>query len=398
MSVNQSEETNQFLQELSQITDSSQFLEGVQGNPDLVLSAIKELVNRSNEWSTAAAVLHSAHCELSDKNSQLLKTTADLETAQQKIKKLEKKISSSSLQSQSHIDGTLNKLSEVLNNLQVNLAGPIDNRDLDTFNGDKKKFSVWKEAILMKLKSNPQHFRTERSKMNLFYSKLSADCQAHLHSWITEGELTFPSLQSMLNLLEILFDDPNRVRDAKERLYGNKQRDKPFTTWIAEIRRDAAIAGYDKLAGPLRDIIFMNLSLELKQAIINDNDIDNLDLNQAIARLQDIDNKRRAFDAAAAKKRYRNPINSSVLTSNLPKEHLTTSQGGDAMDLSSASIRPHGPLSQEEKIRRRNLGLCIYCGRSGHVIRSCPLKPTRFHMAARVMHVEQEGEEKSENL
>lgn len=81
--------------------------------------------------------------------------------------------------------------------------------------------------------------------MNLFYSKMNADCQAHLHSWISEGELRFPSLQAMLNLLDVLFEDPNRVRDAKERLYGNRQRDKPFATWIAEIRRDAAIAGIE---------------------------------------------------------------------------------------------------------------------------------------------------------
>lgn len=137
---------------------------------------------------------------------------------------------------------------------------------------------------------------------------------------------------------------------------------------------------------------------ELKQAIINDHDIDHLDLNQAIARLQDIDNKRRAFAASTTKMRYRNSTNSYTPNTSRPSEGLTTSQGGDAMDLSSATLRPHAPLSQEEKARRRNLGLCIYCGGSGHVIRTCPLKPARLPLTARVMHVEPEKEGRTENL
>ncbi|RKF55857.1 hypothetical protein GcC1_200053, partial [Golovinomyces cichoracearum] len=118
--------------------------------------------------------------------------------------------------------------------------------------------------------------------------------------------------------------------------------------------------------GPLKDIILLNLSLELKQAIINDHDTDHLDLNQAIARPQDIDNKRRALIASTAKMRYRNPTNSYTHNASHPSEGLTTSQGGDAMNLSSVNFRPHAPLSQEDKTSRRNLGFCNHCGGSGH--------------------------------
>lgn len=61
MSSNQSSETHLVLEELSQVTDSAQFLKGVQGNPELVLDAIKELVIQSKEWSSAASVLQAAH-------------------------------------------------------------------------------------------------------------------------------------------------------------------------------------------------------------------------------------------------------------------------------------------------------------------------------------------------
>ena len=36
--------------------------------------------------------------------------------------------------------------------------------------------------------------------------------------------------------------------------------------------------------------------------------------------------------------------------------------------------KPHGPLSQEEKERRRRENLCLYCGSSEHSLDNCPLK------------------------
>lgn len=78
--------------------------------------------------------------------------------------------------------------------------------------------------------------------------------------------------------------------EMKARLLANQQRNNPFSSWIAEIIRDAAITGYDKYLDSLWDLWFLNLNFELKQAIIYERDLDKLDLDSAIARLQDIDN------------------------------------------------------------------------------------------------------------
>lgn len=41
------------------------------------------------------------------------------------------------------------------------------------------------------------------------------------------------------------------------------------------------------------------------------------------------------------------------------------------MDLSATGIARRGPITQEEKDRRRRLGLCFYCGERGHLASSC---------------------------
>lgn len=108
--------------------------------------------------------------------------------------------------------------------------------------------------------------------MAFVYSMLDTDCQAHLHGSIKNGILNFDSLESMMNELTVSFDDPNRIRDAIARLHSNFLQNKSFSSLMAEIRRDAAIAGYEN-SRELRNIVFLYINLELQQALIFERDI-----------------------------------------------------------------------------------------------------------------------------
>ncbi|OMJ29024.1 hypothetical protein AYI69_g1485 [Smittium culicis] len=55
--------------------------------------------------------------------------------------------------------------------------------------------------------------------------------------------------------------------------------------------------------------------------------------------------------------------------------HTSHSQDGGPMDIDALKINPRGPLSLEEKKRRLESGLCLYCASDKHIVRDCNLCP-----------------------
>lgn len=45
---------------------------------------------------------------------------------------------------------------------------------------------------------------------------------------------------------------------------------------------------------------------------------------------------------------------------------------GIPMEIDATKTKPHGPLTDEEKARRKREGLCAYCGQGKHLIENCP--------------------------
>lgn len=64
--------------------------------------------------------------------------------------------------------------------------------------------------------------------------------------------------------------------------------------------------------------------------------------------------------------------------SNSPVHQPTPISGPIPMDLSTATLHSHkrGPLTTEEKEKRRKEGLCLYCGGNNHVVNQCSLRPS----------------------
>lgn len=93
--------------------------------------------------------------------------------------------------------------------------------DSALFYDDREEFLIRKEAMLLKLNANPDHFPTQQSKMAFISSRLSPISQAHLQGWVENGAILFPSANLMMKTLATIFDDPNRKHNSVVRLYSN---------------------------------------------------------------------------------------------------------------------------------------------------------------------------------
>ncbi|KAI1003863.1 hypothetical protein K3495_g4345 [Podosphaera aphanis] len=95
----------------------------------------------------------------------------------------------------------------------------------------------------------------------------------------------------MWTQLSTIFSDLNAKRDAANRLHSNFQLNRPFLSWIAEIRCDATIVGYNTDSIQIPDLVFFNMSVDSKKALVHERDIDDPNFDEAVSRLQDIENR-----------------------------------------------------------------------------------------------------------
>ncbi|OLY79938.1 hypothetical protein AYI68_g5978 [Smittium mucronatum] len=73
---------------------------------------------------------------------------------------------------------------------------------------------------------------------------------------------------------------------------------------------------------------------------------------------------------------YNPPPASRNHETNIPSYYPDTNlQPGAPMEIYAVQIRPRGPLSFEEKNRRMQNGLCLYCGSEGHIVKECRICP-----------------------
>jgi 6-phosphogluconolactonase/glucosamine-6-phosphate isomerase/deaminase len=69
------------------------------------------------------------------------------------------------------------------------------------------------------------------------------------------------------------------------------------------------------------------------------------------------------------------PTYASTVAKPFPRESFNTSPTNTLTPMEIDTTRRRGPLSEEEKQRRRANRLCLYCGGPGHIAVNCPHCP-----------------------
>ena len=143
----------------------------------------------------------------------------------------------------------------------------------------------------------------------------------------------------------------------------------------------AAECGWDERA--LQGIFVKGLSEELKDELAARDETSSLDeLISLATRLDNRLRERRRERAARLRPPYSPSPSWSARPPALspPPPGPPTSSGSPSAPSSRPSTEEpmqlgRTRLSQVERLRRRRLGLCIYCGQAGHLLAQCPVLP-----------------------
>ena len=196
-----------------------------------------------------------------------------------------------------------------------------------------------------------------------------------------------------------LLRDYNEFKKQMTSIYSDKQRQRTFRRRLTSLKQTGSASKY---AAEFNTIVnVLNIDEESRIALFT-NGL-KPDVQRALAFVRDIDTFDDLVDAAVQIDHTNFTLNKELKTSTTNSStkpsssthfnrHLTnttststsTSSRSPFVQTQSKSVpnksTPRGPLSTEEKSRRIHEGLCLYCGKSGHLRKDCPellAKPER---------------------
>jgi hypothetical protein len=253
----------------------------------------------------------------------------------------------------------------------------------DKFDGDRRKLRGFMNQIELLFALNPSRYPNDSTKVAFIGSLLSGKALAWFNP-LFENRIKYATLlanySSFTMAFQNTFGDPDRMLMADAHLRDLHQGAKPASSYAAEFKAVSSDVDWNEAA--LISQFRLGLRQELKDMLLYHDLPETLDAFVTLA----IKCDNRLFEHQQEKKR-----NSSSNTDHRPKVNnqfqkriqqsfhksfsipaASPSTRDDPMQIDS--IKNFGPLTEIEKQRRKNQGLCMYCG--GHHIRiNCPIAP-----------------------
>jgi hypothetical protein len=229
----------------------------------------------------------------------------------------------------------------------------------EKFDGDRRKFRGFINQMELVFLINPSRYQTPASKVGVIGTLLKDKALA----WFTPFLENTAKHQELLNdydsfrtLLEDTFGEKDRALVAAARLNLLRQGNRPASAYASDFRQLASDLTWNDSA--LIHSFRLGLSSQVKDMLVHHPQPATLDAMISLA--ISVDN--RLFEHRQEMRR----------ASPLPPTRPAI--GPTPMEIGAVG---HKRLSDEEKQRRRDLKLCMYCGSDQHLRPQCPLAPSR---------------------
>lgn len=253
--------------------------------------------------------------------------------------------------------------------------------DPDRFDGDRDGVENFRLMMVLKLKGNDVWYPAEQDRLRYIFSRLEGAAQQQVISRIRlDGSIDFASTGELWAVLERAFGDPDRKGTAQRTIQDLRQRNREFHVYLANFQRHIDYTGFNEEAK--KTALLNGISVELRELLVTQ-DIKNADLDDTVKICQRLDQRHRATQALHKRSfvprtsfgsPFPSPGTPVTPTPRRPASPSVSPTLPEPMDLSAARVQ-RGPLTNAEKRRRREQGLCLYCADEQHRVLNCPRKP-----------------------
>ncbi|SAM05196.1 hypothetical protein [Absidia glauca] len=260
--------------------------------------------------------------------------------------------------------------------------------DPQHFNGTSKDLPNFITQCRMYITLQPSRFPDDKMKVIFMCSYMRGAAfswvQPHLDNLDTPEEEAFlVNFPLFLQALRDAFGDPDQKKAAEFEISSLHQGEQPASTYAAKFQRLAPVTEWNDAA--LRFVFTKGLSDRLQDELATRDLPDRF--TEYIHKVIELDNRIRERKQSRKGKHPTRPHQT-------PPHHpvkITPDDGGvRPMEVDKTVVKKgfKKPLTKEERQRRADNGLCMYCGGAGHAIGECPLRK-KGYQAAKVSVVKQ---------
>lgn len=259
----------------------------------------------------------------------------------------------------------------------------------ERFSGDRRKFRAFRNACELFFSLQPRTFSLEATKVGFIIALLQGEPQSWAHRLLEERSAHLDSMSSFFTAMAQIYDDPQRTSTAESALHVLQQGRRAVEDYVSDFRRWSSDTQWNDAA--LRYQFRLGLSENLKDELARVGIPDSLE--ELITLAIQIDRRLRERRAERSTQqsrpvwmvpRFTTPAHFSS-ASPTPASSAPVNPASDTPEpMQLGLMRPS--LSAEERLRRRQNNLCLYCGEAGHYVRSCPAKLRKCMTVTPISH------------
>jgi hypothetical protein len=239
-------------------------------------------------------------------------------------------------------------------------------KDPDAFDGTRSQYLPWKYQIEAKLRSEPRRFHTNQLAIDYTFSRTTGDARARTFPWVSMHAAS-KTLDQFFQHLDSAFKDAHMAETARNKLQNMRQKTDNVRDFVQDFNKEALTAGlFDHAI--LKSMFLNALHHELRTALAGTIFLEQTTIEEMQSHI-----------AAVSDNLWRLKLRNKKKITPPPHDAPPTFTSPDAMDWEPSRTQLQRAIwvSQKEIDRRRDEGSCLRCGKKGHLISSCKLKPAQ---------------------